>query len=168
MVNYLQVTKYLDNMNFSITLEIDKDAYHKSNLIHSLSKEINHFLEGKKIGEDILNYYIGCICIKTLPGYEKWYQVRNPKYKELQIIKSIFPNGDDIIIKKSFSNDIKIDGEEYDDFITVSDEESKKILAKKIIESLENLDKLPKKVKDFDKEKFKETITDFFKERNLI
>lgn len=155
-------------MKFSITLEIDKDANHKSNLIHSLSEEINCFLEDKKLGEDILNYYIGCICIKTLPGYEKWYQVRNPKYKELQIIKSIFPNGDDIIIKNSFSNDIKIDGEEYDNFITISDEESKKILAKKIIESLENLDKLPKKVKDFDKEKFKNSISNFFKERGLI
>jgi hypothetical protein len=155
-------------MKFSITLEIDKDAEHKSNLINTLSEEMNLFFVDKHFGNDILNYYIGCICVKTLPGYEKWYRVRKPKYNELEIIKNIFLDGNDTEIRNSFSNDIKIDDEEYDDFITVSDEESKKILAKKIIESLENLDKLPKKVKDFDKERFMDDLKSFFEEQELI
>ena len=37
------------------------------------------------------------------------------------------------------------------------------MLENKIIESLENLDKLPKKVKDFDKARFKNDLLTFLK-----
>jgi len=42
-----------------------------------------------------------------------------------------------------------------------------KILAKKIIQSLSNLESLPKKVKDFDKESFEADLIDFFIMKNL-
>ncbi|RMZ59697.1 hypothetical protein D1632_08720 [Chryseobacterium nematophagum] len=69
---------------------------------------------------------------------------------------------------KQYSYDIKFDNELYDDFVSSSDEESKKLLVRKILESFEHLDKLPKKVKDFDKEKFKSDVEQFFKEHDII
>ena len=65
---------------------------------------------------------------------------------------------------KLFINEFNFNADEYEEFISVSDEESKKILENKIIESLENLDKLPKKVKDFDKKTFKNDLLVFLYE----
>ena len=48
-------------------------------------------------------------------------------------------------MNKLFINRFNFNSDEYEEFISVSDEESKKMLENKIIESLENLDKLPKK-----------------------
>ena len=64
-------------------------------------------------------------------------------------------------MNKLFINEFNFNSDEYEEFISVSDEESKKILQDKIIESLENLDKLPKKVKDFDKVRFKNDLLTF-------
>ena len=46
--------------------------------------------------------------------------------------------------------------------------ESKRIVAVEILKSLDNLDIIPKKVKDFDKERFKADMYNFFKENNLV
>jgi hypothetical protein len=69
---------------------------------------------------------------------------------------------------KLFINEFNFNADEYEEFISVSDEESKKILENKIIESLENLDKLPKKVKDFDKKRFKNDLLVFLKKETQI
>ena len=66
-------------------------------------------------------------------------------------------------MNKLFINEFNFNSDEYEEFISVSDEESKKMLENKIIESLENLDKLPKKVKDFDKARFKNDLLTFLK-----
>jgi hypothetical protein len=71
-------------------------------------------------------------------------------------------------MNKLFINRFNFNSDEYEEFISVSDEESKKILENKIIESLENLDKLPKKVKDFDKKTFKNDLLVFLKKETQI
>ena len=71
-------------------------------------------------------------------------------------------------MNKLFINEFNFNSDEYEEFISVSDEESKKILENKIIESLENLDKLPKKVKDFDKKTFKNDLLVFLKKETQI
>lgn len=71
-------------------------------------------------------------------------------------------------MNKLFINEFNFNSDEYEEFISVSDEESKKILENKIIESLENLDKLPKKVKDFDKKTFKNDLLLFLKKETQI
>ena len=46
----------------------------------------NKYLEktfaGRYYGADVLNIAIVIIMIKSLPGYEKWYKARKPKYIE--------------------------------------------------------------------------------------
>lgn len=71
-------------------------------------------------------------------------------------------------IIKTFSYDIKFDYDLYDEFVEASDENSKKILILKILDSFNHLDKLSKKIKDFDAEKFKSDIEIFFKKNEFI
>ncbi len=154
-------------MRFKITLEIDGDADHKSRLIRQLSDEIEIFLNEKEYGEEIQNYLLGCICIKTKEGYEGWYKTRKPKYtKYKKVVNQL--TGEEMEISKTFENDFKIDNKLYEVFIDSSDEVSNKILAKEILNSLSNLDSLPKKVKKFDKEKFRYDFRLFFEDRGLI
>lgn len=55
---------------------------------------------------------------------------------------------------KLFIDGIVIEPDEYEDFVSGTDLNSLEIIKAKILESLSNLDRLPKKVKDFDKERF--------------
>ena len=71
----------------------------------------------------------------------------------------------EIIQDRVFSYDVKLD---YEDFKNQSDEQNEQTLASEIMESLSNLDKLPKKVKDFDKERFKKDMEAFFEAQNLL
>ena len=155
-------------MNFSITLEIDQNAYHRSLQINKLSKGLNSFFKKKDYGEDLLNLYIGLICVKTRLGYEEWFKIRKPRFKSLQILKNITIDDSNIEIRNAFSYDLKIDYEEYDKFTSATEEESLKILAKMILISLENLDKLPKKVKDVVRKKFESDIEHYFFKKQLI
>lgn len=155
-------------MNFGISLEIDIEAKSKSSLIINLSEDLKTFFSEKHYGEGVLNFFIGCICIKTKPGYEEWYKIRKPRYKALTIIKDVGQVGNNVEIKNSFSIDIKIDNGLYDTFISSLDVESSRILASEILKSLSYLDALPKKIKDFDKERFKSDMEKFFKESSLL
>lgn len=99
----------------------------------------------------------------TRPGYEDWFKVRKPRYQAISKVKMLDGN-----IKEQrgvFTYDVKLD---FETFVSATEEGSRKILAIEILNSLFNLDALPKKVKDFDKERFKEDIEQFFKSEKLI
>ena len=151
-------------MKFGITLEIDIKAEAKSSLIINTSEGLKAYLAKKKYGSEVLIYTIGLICVKTKPGYEDWYKIRRPKYKEINKFKSL--DGSMVEIKGSFSHDIKIDYEEYDKFISGSDKESKELLYSKILTSIKEL-KLPVKVKNFDKQMFINDLKIYFENEEL-
>ena len=144
-------------MKFGISITIDEKADHKSHLIISLSEALKEYFQDKNYGEDIKDYIIGCICILPPEGFEKFNKPKKPIYIDDKTTKNRF-TGEELRMHKLFINE----------FISVSDEESKKILENKIIESLENLDKLPKKVKDFDKKRFKNDLLVFLKKETQI
>lgn len=154
-------------MRFRITVEIDVESEHKSKIIRELSDDLETFFSSKNYGEDIQNYLLGCICIRTKKGYEDWYKIRKPKYTDYKKTKNKL-TGEDYEIIKTYENDFKLDNEIYEEFVSSTDEESKKILAHEILNSLSNLNSLPKKVNNFDRERFKTDLKTFFKEQNLI
>lgn len=154
-------------MKFGISITIDKKAEHKSHLIIDLSESLKSYFQDKNYGEDIKDYIIGCICILPPEGFEKFNKPKKPTYVDYKITKNIY-TGEEHIMNKLFINGFNFNSDEYEEFISVSDEESKKILENKIIESLENLDKLPKKVKDFDKKTFKNDLLVFLKKETQI
>ena len=49
-----------------------------------------------------------------------------------------------------------------------SDTDTGRLVAKQCIASLDKLDKIPKKIKDFEKERFKTDFEQFFKQHSLI
>lgn len=150
-------------MNFKISQEIDLEAKEKSLIILFLSDKLSEYLNKRDYGRGVQNFFIGCICVKPRGGYEEWFKIRKPKYKELVKIKLL----DNSIkeLKGVFSYDINLN---FDVFVNNTDIENKKLLASEILNSLFNLDNLPKRVKDFDKEKFKSDLEFFFKDQNLI
>jgi len=154
-------------MKFGITQELDNRSNAKSNLINEISDNLESFLIHKNYGADIETFLIGFVGIKTKPGYEEWYKERKPRYIDHKLTKSRL-TGLPLETFKQYSYDIKFDYDLYDEFVTSSDEESKKLLARKILDSFVHLDKLSKKVVDFDKEKFKSDVEQFFIEQDLL
>lgn len=154
-------------MEFAVSLTIDNKAERKSVIIENFFKEINFFVKSKEYGEGINQYLIILYVINPPVGYEHLHKDFKPKFVEY---KSLTNNltGEPFIIEKQFSYSLKINGENFEEFVSVADEQSKKLLAKEILNSLYNLDALPKKVKDFDKERFKADLKQFFKEQDLI
>ena len=67
-----------------------------------------------------------------------------------------------------YSCGFKIDNEEYDRFIASSDKEATRTIARKVVESLSNLDRLSKKAAGFDKERFRSDVIQLFQEHGLL
>ena len=127
-----------------------------------------HFLT-LNYGPDVEEIVIAFTLIKTKPGYEEWCKPKRPKYTEYGGWRTFGPEGPkDREIKKEFFIDIRIDGDLYDAFIEANEEQAKCILAREILNSLELLDKLPKRLKQFDKERFKSDVSDYFQQQGWI
>ncbi|GAA0875034.1 hypothetical protein GCM10009118_14420 [Wandonia haliotis] len=160
-------------MNFSIALRIDafsmgEDmAKKKSFIINDFSKQINAYIKVRDYGNDIYQYLVSIDVVNPSEGYEHLYKDFKPKYTEYKALINKF-SGDKMEIEKQFHYSIKITGELFDEFISTTETEGRKILAQELLKSLSNLDALPKKVKDFDKERFKADMEAFFKEQNLL
>lgn len=154
-------------MKFEIVVnELDEEMKNKLSLIKDFSLFINNFSSNNFYSDDLKSIRLIIILIKTQKGYEEWFKVRKPKFITHKIIETF--TGDKIEINKEFVIETRIDNEDYDNFLQATDEESKRVLALEILKSLSYLDALPKKVKDFDKERFKLDIEQFFKTEKLI
>ena len=153
-------------MNFGVGLEIDSEAYKKARLIQELFDDLGEFVSSNDFGSGIEHYTIGVVCIFTRPGYEEWYKERKPRFRNEQKIKAL--DGESILLKKSYSYDIKFDNEQYHEFVSATDQESRKILARRIIDSFANLEKLPKHVKDFDRASFVKGVEGYLSGCELV
>lgn len=160
---YHQVIKFLDNMKFKISQELDTNAYKKSHVIESISSKLELFLKTKNYGNDIETFFIGFIGMKTKQGLEGMFKERKPKYISYKQVKNRL-TGELIEVLKEYSYDIKFNNELYDEFVNGTDELSEKLFVQKLLESLKHFDKLPKEVHNFDVEKFKEDIHSLFME----
>tara|TARA_R110002124_G_scaffold111348_1_gene265058 strand:+ start:4279 stop:4740 length:462 start_codon:yes stop_codon:yes gene_type:complete len=153
-------------MNLGVGIETDWKANSKTALVEAISDELNEYISSLYFGSGVDYLTIGFICVLTQPGYEKWHKQRKPRFRRQSTVKDLA--GNTVVIKNSFAYDITFDGEFYHSFVNGSDVESKSQFAKAFVESLVNLDKLPKEAKNFDKDLFKESVVGFFKIRNLI
>lgn len=154
-------------MIFEIVInELDEEMSIKLPVIKEFSTFIAKFLSDKDYGNGLKSLRLIFILIKTKKGYEAWFKTRKPKFTEHKILETF--SGKKIEIDKEFVIESRIDNESYDNFLKATETESRKILAHEILNSLSNLDVLPKKVKDFDKERFKADMEAFFKDQKLI
>lgn len=146
-------------MRFALTVEVSSEIAHKTQLINNLSNNLaEHFLD-KDYGNEVIRILIHVICVA--PEFEWFSIVRKPRYKFYRKYKR---DGVEIIEDRDFMFDLKI---EYESFKNQTDEENNKMLASELIKSLSNVEKLPKRVKDFGREKFREDVENFLTRKYL-
>ncbi|MEQ1922402.1 MAG: Imm44 family immunity protein [Pyrinomonadaceae bacterium] len=142
-------------MKFALTVEASEGVADKTRLINDLSDNLSTFLLGKEYGNDVIQMYIRIICVA--PEFEWFSTVRKPRYK---FYETHVRDGVEIVEDRLFSFSRKID---YEKFRIQSDDQNVRMLADEIAQSLANLESLPKKVKDFDKKRFRDDLQMFLK-----
>ena len=147
-------------MKLGVSVNASIGIEDKTQIIHSLFNELEMNFSEKDYGKGLLQIIIEIVCLS--PEFEQFYPLRKPKYIEL---KEHITDGINIKEEKLFTYSLKID---FTLFKNQTRQANKRILSLEILKSLSSLDALPKKVKDFDKEKFKSDMEQFFRAQNLI
>ena len=143
-------------MRFALTVEPSESVANKTYLIHNVSNKLSEYFSDKNYGDDVKQILIGVICVA--PEFDWFSTIRKPKYV---FYRKYVRDSSEIIEDKVFTFDLKID---YENFKNQPDEQNNKMLALEIQKSLTNLNNLPKKVKDFDKERFEEDMKAQFRD----
>jgi len=138
----------------------------KSSLVYELAKEMNVFFSDKQYGDSVETISINFLMTFSREGYEDWYKEKKPVYTEYKSTVSKL-TGQTIEITKTFRYEIKLADETIIKFAGSTHEESRRVIATEVFQSLHKLDKLPVKV-DFDKQRFKEDVAVFFEEKKLL
>jgi hypothetical protein len=146
-------------MEIGVGIEADAKSSLKAELVSGFIDELSTFLKPINYGAGIQNISIGFICIELVPGYENWHKARKPRFTKNKKVKLL--SGDSIIAKNNFSYDMKFSANEYTSFIQSTDNESTRVFASKLIDSLSTFDQLPKSVSDFNVGQFKADIENF-------
>lgn len=141
-------------MHFTIALTMDTRAETKSHILTNLSIYLNESFKDKDYGVDLLNYTLGFTSVLAPEGYGHFFEKKKPLYVSDRTTKNRF-TGEKHHMYRLFIDGIVIESDEYEDFVSGTDLNSLEIIKAKILESLSSLDQLPKKVKDFDKERFR-------------
>lgn len=127
-----------------------------SEVITSLSNDLEDYLLSRCYGGDIKLYVIGIICVA--PQFEQFNKIKKPKYtKGKKILK---PDGIPITIEDAFEYSIKID---FEAFSNADEQGAKEILAKEILASLSILEQMKSTIKDFDQINFNADLENYFK-----
>lgn len=156
--------QYLDNITVKMkilispifSVEIEK----KTVLAISISNNLENYFNDKDYGEDLKEIIISIICVSE--GFEQFFKPKKPKYiKDKKIIISNLTKQTHEI-EKSLEYDIKLD---FQEFKNATEKESKKIIAREILLSLDTLEPMKKKIKDFEWETFKRDLEIYFVEK---
>lgn len=132
----------------------------KKQALGLINKVLNGLISSVVYGESLETVLIGLIAVE--PIYDKFAKPRRPRYtehKETMAFGSI-----PIIIHKTLEIEIKLD---YEQVLIADDDALCKIVATEVLNTLRSL-KLPKKVTDFDKDKFVTDVESVFLSEHYI
>ncbi|MGD1318729.1 Imm44 family immunity protein [Chryseobacterium sp. 2R14A] len=147
-------------MNLGLAATVSREIT-KSNVITELSDDMQIHFKNKNYGNDIKEVTIGIICVSQ--GFEQFFKIKKPKYTKG---KKEFRDEDfAYTIEDNLEYNLKLN---FSEFQSSSEEEAKKIVAKEILISLNTLESIKKKIKDFNWEEFQQDLETYFKEKNLI
>lgn len=144
-------------MKFALVKSGNLEGY-KNKFITDLSFMVEKYLIDKIYGSSIEDFIIGVVCVK--PEFEQFFKVKKPRYIKDEIETH---DGHSVHIKSTFSINFIMD---YATVIEMSDTNFEKYLLQKIIDSVIAIEKMPKKVTDFDLLRFKEDLKQFQLEYN--
>jgi len=148
-------------MLFDIGLKSDTPAGPKMQYIATLKEEMKAWFKDKDYGKDVLD------CILLMSVYSSMRRINTPTYVDHKVKINRF-TGLPIEMNKLFMYEIHFNQAEYAKFIAAYEDDARKLLARLLMDSLYNLQSLPKKIKDFDKQRFKADMEEFFRQRGLI
>ena len=149
--------------------EIPMGGMWASEVISDFSnKHIAPFFKSRDYGNDVKKITI----IPVLTPYRGYIRPRRPRYIAYEEYKTPFcgEDGQRIIkiIDRWFYFDVLIQGELHDEILVAPNSRKEEILARCVIKSLVNVDQLPKRLKDFDREAFKADMISLFRSLGLI
>ena len=152
-------------MDIGLSISLDSNSEHKTECILDVSNLLESGLKDRNYNV-INHYWILCKIVKTIPGLEHITKIPRPRFVEHRRLRNVDNTFTDFY--GVYTCGFKIDFEEYDAFIAATDEEAKRTIARKVVESLSNLDRLSKKAADFDKERFKADVIRLFQAHDLL
>jgi hypothetical protein len=144
-------------MLVNLTLHCDTASNNKKNIVCDLSDALKKHFKDKNYGDDVEHIIIGIMTLKLIPGFERFQKPMKAQYILEDKNENISPNIPPI--KKCYTYQIRL--EDYEPYVKKSSKESLKILKKELIKSLDKFNRLPKKIKKFDKNKFIEDFREF-------
>lgn len=148
-------------MKLGLALYTSDEIRNETRFLIDFSDDMEKFFFQKNYGNDIMDIVIGIVCVS--PIFEQFFKPRRPKYTKDKIhIKS---EGFEYDIEKCLEYSIKLD---FETFKNSSEEEAKKYLSQEILKSLEIIDRMKSKIKDFDLVNFKKDLENYFKEKGII
>lgn len=154
-------------MKVSLALTLDNRAENKRVLITELFLNLNKFIVDKKYGSSILEYLVICQIVSPPHGYEHLFKTSKPKFINYKLMTNRL-TGEKLLIEKQYSYYLSIKGEKFERFAKGSAEESKFIVALEFLNSLSNKDNIPIEITDFDYEKFKSDVEQFFQQSKIF
>ena len=131
----------------------------KRQAIKEVSDAASNLVASNDYGESIEKMLVGLIVVE--PVYDDFSKPRRPRYTEHKETKAF--GSIPIVIHKTLEIEIKLD---YGQVLASEEEELKRIVASEVLNALHNL-KVPKKVTDFDKDRFEADIDRLFHQKYL-
>lgn len=131
----------------------------KRQAIKEVSEAANNLVASNDYGESIEKMLVGLIVVE--PVYDDFSKPRRPRYTEHKetVAFGLIP----IVSHKTLEIEIKLN---YEQVLAAEDEELKRIVASEVLNTLHSL-KMPKKVTDFDKDRFVADIDRLFHQKFL-
>ena len=148
-------------MYIGICIISDKGSYENSDAINLVSNLLEYHFKNIEY-EAIFNYIIVC--------YATNCELFKPVRHRFQERRSYI----DIMTKEhkvdygTYSCEFKFTQEEYKYFCAASMSDAAKVIARGVVDTLSNLDRLSKKAAAFDKDHFRAEVVKLFKENDLI
>lgn len=143
-------------MRFGISLEIDSRASENSSVVQTTDELLRAYFESRSYGIGIDSIYVGFICVESKPGFEKFFQPRRPRYVVDDKVEML--DGSVKSIGNTYSYDIKVPDNLYEDFAAGDKSVAFAILKTLLIESISNFENLKKRGKKFEVDKFKRDL----------
>ena len=131
----------------------------KRQAIKEMSDAANNLVASNDYGESIEKMLVGLIVVE--PVYDAFSKPRRPRYTEHKGTRAF--GSIPIVIHKTLEIEIKLN---YEQVLAAEGEELKRIIASQVLNTLYNL-KVPKKVTDFDKDRFVADIDGLFHQKYL-
>jgi len=148
-------------MNFNIELTQSPEISERSDEITAIEKLFVEYFNKRNYGNDVQNISLKLTIVNPPAGFEHLFRTLPPKFIHDKLVKNSYTN-QMINFKNHFFCSVTIIGDDFLEFKSLPKAEFRECLIRKIVEGLMAIDKLPKKVKHFDKDRFKMDMKAFF------